>query len=44
MSGKRVNYFSIAENELIYIEEGSDNFIGTIVKDDEKFFLQSSEE
>ena len=44
MSGKRVNYFSIAENELIYIEEGSDNFIGTIVKDGEKFFLQSSEE
>ncbi|WP_028517758.1 dockerin type I repeat-containing protein [Ruminococcus flavefaciens] len=42
MSEKRVNYFSIVGNELIFIEEGSDNFIGTIVKDGEKFYVKQS--
>ncbi|MBP5579732.1 MAG: dockerin type I repeat-containing protein [Ruminococcus sp.] len=37
MSRKRVNCFSIVGNELIYIEEDSDNFIGIKVKDGEKF-------
>ena len=39
MEGKRVNCFYIVGNDLIYIEEGSDNFIGTNVKDGEKFYV-----
>ncbi len=42
MVGKRVNYFNIVGNELIFIEEGSDNFIGTNVKDGEKFCVKQS--
>ena len=42
MSEKRVNCFRIVRNELIFIEEGSDNFIGTIVKDSEKFYVKQS--
>ena len=41
MSGKRVNCFRIVGNELIYIEEDSDSFIGTTVKDGEKFYVKT---
>lgn len=42
MVAKRVNCFRIVGNELIYIEADSDNFIGTKVKDGEKFYVKQS--
>ena len=41
LSGKRINCFRIAGNDLIYIEEDSDNFYGITVKNGEKFSLAS---
>ena len=41
LSGKRINCFRIAGNDLIYIEEDSDNFLGITVKNGEKFSLAS---
>ena len=43
MAGKRVNCFRIVGNELIFIEADSDNFVGTKVKDGEKFSITAAD-